>query len=296
VNLFFHQAALGDFFLCMPLLRALAAGAPLAVVAPRARAAVAAERLGPARVSAHEIEQPAFTTLHASPVAAQPAPHPARSLLAGAAWIVSGVATPAWRTAVRRLAPRARLAELAPRPPETGSPRHALEHHREALERAGLVLEPDWGAPGGDPSGPLLLHPGSGGAHKRWPPGRFAALARRLTRSGMEVQTVLGEVELATWPAGERRHWQAQHATHLAPGLETLATLARGARLWIGNDAGPSHLAAALGTPTLTLLGPTDPRTWRPLGPRARVLAPPAPEPMQWLDVETVFEAALEAA
>ena len=44
------------------------------------------------------------------------------------------------------------------------------------------------------------------------------------------------------------------------------------ARLYIGNDSGISHLAAAVGTPTIVLFGPTDPAIWAPRG--SRVLAP----------------------
>jgi len=45
-----------------------------------------------------------------------------------------------------------------------------------------------------------------------------------------------------------------------------------GAARYIGNDSGPSHLAAIVGIPTLCLFGPTDPARWRPLGPAVTVL------------------------
>ncbi len=41
---------------------------------------------------------------------------------------------------------------------------------------------------------------------------------------------------------------------------------------YIGNDSGITHLAAALGTPTLALFGPTDPAQWAPRGPHVRIL------------------------
>jgi ADP-heptose:LPS heptosyltransferase len=44
------------------------------------------------------------------------------------------------------------------------------------------------------------------------------------------------------------------------------------AGLYVGNDSGVSHLAAAWGAPVLALFGPTDPAQWAPVGPRVKVL------------------------
>ncbi len=50
-------------------------------------------------------------------------------------------------------------------------------------------------------------------------------------------------------------------------------------RLYIGNDSGLTHLAAAVGQPeVLALFGPTDPRVWAPLGPQVRTLTAPCPQ------------------
>ena len=57
--------------------------------------------------------------------------------------------------------------------------------------------------------------------------------------------------------------------------LRTLAAALSRAGLFVGNDAGVSHLAAAAGAPTLALFGPTDPALWAPVGPRAVVLRAP---------------------
>jgi ADP-heptose:LPS heptosyltransferase len=53
--------------------------------------------------------------------------------------------------------------------------------------------------------------------------------------------------------------------------LYQLACWLAGARLYIGNDSGVTHLAAAVGTPVLALFGPTDPAVWAPRGPNVRV-------------------------
>lgn len=75
---------------------------------------------------------------------------------------------------------------------------------------------------------------------------------------------------------------------------EVAAVLAR-ADLFVGNDSGLMHIAAATGTPTLGLFGPTSADEYGPVGARAEaVLAdgPPAATPMDRLEVETVVEAA----
>ena len=51
------------------------------------------------------------------------------------------------------------------------------------------------------------------------------------------------------------------------------ASLVAGADVYLGNDAGMTHVAAALGVTTLAVFGPTDPHVWRPLGPRVSVIA-----------------------
>ena len=59
-------------------------------------------------------------------------------------------------------------------------------------------------------------------------------------------------------------------AASLAP--RTLAAILAQAGVYVGNDSGVTHLAAATGAPTLALFGPTDPAVWAPIGERVRVL------------------------
>jgi ADP-heptose:LPS heptosyltransferase len=78
--------------------------------------------------------------------------------------------------------------------------------------------------------------------------------------------------------------------------LPCLAALFRSAGALVGNDSGLSHLAAAVGCPTVALFGPTDPRVWAPIGERVVVLggeAPTAANPWGGLSTDRV-EAALE--
>ena len=61
--------------------------------------------------------------------------------------------------------------------------------------------------------------------------------------------------------------------------LGTYAALLQRAALMISNDTGPGHIAAAVGTPTLSVLGPTDPVQWRAWGPTVHVVRGPASWP-----------------
>ena len=54
--------------------------------------------------------------------------------------------------------------------------------------------------------------------------------------------------------------------------LGRLAALMRIASLYLGNDSGITHLAAACGAPTIALFGPTDPRIWAPRGPKVKII------------------------
>ncbi len=75
--------------------------------------------------------------------------------------------------------------------------------------------------------------------------------------------------------------------------LGELANWLAGARVYIGNDSGITHLAAAVGTPTVALFGPTDPELWGPRGERVSCLRN---EPIVEMNVERVIEAIREFA
>ncbi|NNL84167.1 MAG: glycosyltransferase family 9 protein [Myxococcales bacterium] len=110
---------------------------------------------------------------------------------------------------------------------------------------------------------PVVLNPGTspGAAHKRYTVDGYADVARRLRERGV--------ASLVTWgPAPEERAFAeavvaaANGAARLAPAtpsLVSLAALLSCARLYIGSDTGPMHLASLVGTPVVQLMGPTDP-------------------------------------
>ena len=145
---------------------------------------------------------------------------------------------------------------------------------------------------GADAPQPLAIHPGSGGAAKRWPPERFAELIGRAAAVGWPVVAIEGPQDaevsrtlLAALPPGVR-------APDIARGLSVgaLATLLARCAAFVGNDSGVAHLAGLAGVRTLALFGPTDPAIWSPLGLRVSTLRAPAGELTQLL-VSSVWQA-----
>jgi heptosyltransferase III len=103
-----------------------------------------------------------------------------------------------------------------------------------------------------------VIHPFSGSRRKNWPLEKFRALARRL-ETVMPVQ----------WCSGVDDP-PLENAVRIDDLYELACWLAR-ASLYIGNDSGITHLAAAAGTPVLAIFGPTNPEIWAPRGPNVRI-------------------------
>lgn len=119
----------------------------------------------------------------------------------------------------------------------------------------------------------LCLHPGSGSARKNWPKEDFLEVADGAFRRWRLPSTVLiGPAE-----QGQRAFWREAGGPSLSveEGLPILevARMLRRAALYVGNDSGITHLAAAVGVPVVALFGPTDPARWAPRGGRVEVLA-----------------------
>jgi hypothetical protein len=103
-----------------------------------------------------------------------------------------------------------------------------------------------------------VIHPFSGSPRKNWPLERFRRMARGLERM-MPVH----------WCSGPEDP-PLENAVRIGD-LYELASWLASAALYIGNDSGITHLAAATGTPVLALFGPTDPEVWGPRGPNVRI-------------------------
>lgn len=118
-----------------------------------------------------------------------------------------------------------------------------------------------------------IMNPGAGWGAKQWPPQRYGEVAKELARHGLKtlVNTASGEEPLAQ-PLIEA---SGGNAFMVSSTIGQLIALTRRARLLIGGDTGPLHLAAALGIPTVGLFGPTDPARTGPFGSRCVALRHP---------------------
>lgn len=105
----------------------------------------------------------------------------------------------------------------------------------------------------------VVIHPFASSEKKRWPMGMFRDVASVFP---CPVQWVAGPEE------------QLDGAVRIADLYELACWLSR-ARLYIGNDSGISHLAAAVGVPTIAIFLTTDPRVWAPRGDHVQALERP---------------------
>jgi ADP-heptose:LPS heptosyltransferase len=114
-------------------------------------------------------------------------------------------------------------------------------------------------AHGLEPGAYAVFHPEASLAEKRWPADRFARLASELeARYGLRAVVTGREAETVAAAAGERGVAMAD-----LPLDETMALIAASA-LFVGNDSGPAHIAAAFARPAVVVFGPSNEQLWRP--------------------------------
>ncbi len=118
-----------------------------------------------------------------------------------------------------------------------------------------------------------LLTPGAGWGAKQWPAERYGEVAKQLAENGLKALINFGPREEDLARAVEASSDGA--AESFTGSLTQLIALTRRARLFIGGDTGPMHLAAALGVPVVAIFGPTDPARNGPFGARSIVLRSP---------------------
>jgi heptosyltransferase-1 len=118
-----------------------------------------------------------------------------------------------------------------------------------------------------------ILNPGAGWGAKRWPAERYGCVARALADEGLQsiVNHGPGEESLAR----EVEAASKGTARALECSISELIALTRRAKLFIGGDTGPMHLAAALKVPVVAIFGPTDPARNGPYATRSIVLRNP---------------------
>ncbi|HEX4882924.1 MAG TPA: putative lipopolysaccharide heptosyltransferase III [Casimicrobiaceae bacterium] len=181
-----------------------------------------------------------------------------------------------------------------------GTPRHTVETNLDALRRIGIVPRDDDKrlvvVPSADDEARIdaelrqrglahgsfaQMHPGSRWLFKAWESERMAEVAHTLAQRGVPVvltgapdarERAIVDAVLAALPPTSRG------AVHDLAGrltLPELAALTARARLFVGVDSAPMHIAAATGTPVVALFGPSDEREWGPWKVTHRVVASP---------------------
>lgn len=279
--LIFHQAALGDFVMTWPLAMALGrvfAQSRVMYVTGSEKGALAENVIGVEHVSADA----GWHLLHS---AAEIKDDRILRMLAGTqcAVLFAEKDEETFVSNVRKYAgAEVPLIHIRPNPPAGvhvaahqlaqlaghGKIDGYVEQMQSLIRSSGLASA----APPADASA-VVIHPGSGSPAKTWPIEQFVEAARTLREIGRPVSVVLGEVERERWPA-EARAKLAAVAEVIEPkdlvGLKN--TLARFGT-YLGNDSGPTHLAAMLGLKTVAMFGPaSSPEQWQPIGPRVTVL------------------------
>lgn len=278
----FHRGALGDSILLWPLLRALREQhARVTLVADGSKARLASRFLGDGVIGI-DAEQPRFNALFRA------SDRPARDFRAVNASRVlcflfarEDDTSRAWRRNAQEMFPAASIEMVHARPDA-------------ALARAMAPgrLHPPRRT---NPDGSIVVHVGAGSPLKRWPIERWESFEPFAWKHGLRF--FAGEAENDAFDEWTWHAFANALGGQILTDLDALADAIAAARLFVGFDTGPSHLAAQLGVPTLALFGPTDPVRWGPIGPTVRILAPARPTPdMAWLEPGIVERAIREMA
>ena len=113
-----------------------------------------------------------------------------------------------------------------------------------------------------------VVHPFASAAEKTWPAAWFVEVARHLVEGGVVPVFIAGAADDVT-PFSEFRVISAH--------LNEVKNLLSSATVFIGNDSGPAHMAAAFGVPVVVLYGPSDPVVWAPWRVPAQALVSAGP-------------------
>jgi Glycosyltransferase family 9 (heptosyltransferase) len=267
-TLIVHPGALGDVLQAVPALlglRAAASGRPLAFAGQ--------PRLGRLLVELDVVDEArAFDGLGLSTLFTDaPIPEALAELTRRFARVVSWFGS-------RDATYRARLAALGPEtivaPPVPADDTPVWRHLVSTL---GL-----WSISPPEPLAPLrvaeraptrptlVVHPGSGGAWKRWPVARYAEVIHAI-REGRSLDVIVHQGPADAEEAERLLALLAGHAIALIePELPRLAAVLGTAHAYLGGDSGVSHLAAAVGAPAVILFPPATRRRWQPWSPTAR--------------------------
>jgi heptosyltransferase-3 len=143
---------------------------------------------------------------------------------------------------------------------------------QQEIPRAKLFAAPP---PDGKPY--AVVHPFAATSEKTWPADRFIEVARSLPLRPIVI----------AGPTDDLEPFKAFQTSRES--LSITKSLLSGASLFIGNDSGPAHIAAAFGVPVVVLFGPSDPITWAPWRTESQVLT--SPESIANITTHQVIEA-----
>jgi ADP-heptose:LPS heptosyltransferase len=122
--------------------------------------------------------------------------------------------------------------------------------------------------PGGPPHNYAIIHPFATTAAKTWHAAGFLAVAAHLQQTGLEPVFIGGTTD-------DFSPFRAFRVISGAP-LSEIKSLIAGASLYVGNDSGPAHMAAALGVPAVVIFTASDPAIWGPWRTASEVVTAPA--------------------
>ena len=277
--LLLHNAALGDFVMTWPLAMALgrtAAQSRVFYVTAGEKGRLAQKAIG---VESSDIEA-GWHHLHGD---VSKLDGEAKKLLGGAMTVISFAQQPDDSLAANLATATggAKVITIAPNPPP-GT--HVCEHQAAQLDafppigqyvRAMQAVVRQRGLSKKLPAhaNRVVIHPGSGAAAKNWPLERFLDVAARLKTLGREVCFAIGEVETEKFSPVDLAALRSAGDVRAGASLSELFDLLQSASAYIGNDSGPTHLAAMIGRRTVAMFGPaSDVAAWAPQGPDVTVL------------------------
>jgi ADP-heptose:LPS heptosyltransferase len=276
--LIFHQAALGDFIVTFPIALAMGRMFPqsrVMYVTANSKGKLAERLVG---VDSVDIET-GWHVLHG--------PKPElndrnRSLIGGAHTIISFVSRPndLWEDNVRLFNPQATLIQLDTKPAVDKTDDHIAAALVRQLNRwpvisqaAGQMLNSiqTRGLTVRRNPADIVIHPGAGKEEKRWSVTNFVKLIESLHRDNHSVKVLLGEDELEQFSASSIASIEKATNIHKPTTYLDLLEQIASAKVFIGNDSGPGHLAGVIAVPTISLFGTPSTR-WKPLGPNVHVI------------------------
>ncbi|HLI83180.1 MAG TPA: glycosyltransferase family 9 protein [Bryobacteraceae bacterium] len=163
---------------------------------------------------------------------------------------------------------------------------HTAEHLASAMFYLGAprreIPPAQLGPPSRDRQGSVaVVHPFAAHPAKTWPAQNFVQLARHLEQTGLQAVIIGG-------PTDDFAPFRAFRNLQAAP-LSEIKSLLAAASLFVGNDSGPAHMAAAFAIPSVVLFSVSDPEIWGPWRAPCEVLS--APQGIHAIPVARVLEA-----